>query len=111
MRHLEIDVVANLSQSLYGSFERTVVWRHVVINHGEDNRSGAQLQIRLNLTHVRVADNDVESPVFLAVSMRLVSGIDDRSLQGRFKPDLLLKKIGSLRDLEGNVRMGQTRRF
>ena len=46
----------------------------------------------------------MQTPVLLRVAMWLVTGVDDRPLDRRFQPDLLLKEVGSLAELIGNIR-------
>ena len=49
---------------------------------------------------VGVADDDVQPAVLLRVGVRLVAGVDDRALQRRLEPDLVLEEVGALADLE-----------
>ena len=74
-------------------------------------RGGAHLQEGGHLAQVGVPHDDVQPPVALRIGVRLVAGVDDGTLQGRLEPDLLLEELGSLRQLEGDVAPGVTRRL
>ncbi len=72
----------------------------LVLDHREDQRGRAELEIGRDLGEVGVADDDVQPPVLLRDCVRLVAGVDDRALQRRLEPDLDLEVVGPLGDLE-----------
>ena len=86
-----------------GLAEQPVVAQHVVLDHRQHDRRGADLQVGGDLAHVGVADDDVEPAVLLGVAVRLVAGVDDRALQRGLEPDLLLEEVGPLAELERHV--------
>ena len=73
---------------------------HVVLDHGQDQRRGPELQEGRHLGQVGVAHDDVETPVPVGVGVGLVPGVHQRPLQRRLQPHLLLEELGSLGDLE-----------
>ena len=58
------------------------------------------LQEGRDLRQVRVADDHVQPAVLLRIGVRFVAGVDDRPLEGRLEPDLLLEEVGPLAELE-----------
>ena len=72
----------------------------VVLDHRQHERRRADLEERGDLGQVGVADDDVQAAVLLRVAVRLVPGVDDRALERRLEPDLLLEEVGSLAQLE-----------
>src|ERR1022692_2347947 len=87
------------SSATGASIERSVS-RNLSLDHGEDQGGRAELQVGSDLAHIRVADDHMEPPVFLGVCVRLVPGVDDRSLQGGLEAHLHLEEVGPLADLE-----------
>ena len=63
----------------------------------------------LDLAHVGVADDDVEPAVLRRIAVRLVAGVDDRTLEGGLEADLLLEEVGPLGELERDCRDGRSR--
>ena len=80
-----------------GSAER------LVLDHVQHDHRGADLEEGGDLAEVGVAVDHVQPAVPLRVGVRLVTGVDDGSLQGRLQPDLDLEEVGSLGHLEGDV--------
>ena len=54
---------------------------------------------RGHLAHVGVADDAVQTPVFLRVGVRLVARVDDGPLQRGLQADLGLEEVGPLGEL------------
>ena len=76
------------------------VGQEAVLDHLQHDRGRAELQELRDLAEVRVADDHVQAPVLLGVRVRLVTGVDDRSLQRRLQSDLGLEEVGALGELE-----------
>ena len=83
-----------------GPADREVLVDEAVFDHREHDRGRADLQERRDLAQVRVADDHVQPAVLLRIGVRLVARVDDRALQRRLEPDLLLEEVGALADLE-----------
>ena len=49
----------------------------IVLDHGQDEGGGADLQEVGHLGEVGVAEDDVQAAVLLGVAVRLVTGVDD----------------------------------
>src|SRR3954451_19856366 len=73
------------------------------LDHREDERGGADLEVRGYLGEVGVADDDVQAAVLGRIRVRLVPGVDDRPLQRRLQADLDLEVVGPLAELEAVV--------
>ena len=96
--------MADLADRGDGVREREICAEDVVLDHREDDRRGADLQVRRHLAEVRVADDDVEAAVLLRIAVRFVARVDDGSLERGLQPDLFLEEVGALAQLEGDVR-------
>ena len=91
--------------------------KHLVLDHREHQRGGADLEIGGDLGQVGVTDDDVQPAVLVGVGVRLVAGVDDRPLERGLQADLDLEEVGALGDLEagaasrpGRCRPGRPRR-
>ena len=71
-----------------------------ILQGGEEERSGPELEEGLGLGQVRVTDDDVEAPVAGRVAVRLVPGVDDRPFQSGLEPDLFFEEVAALGELE-----------
>ena len=83
-----------------GARHDQVVAQEAGLDHRQDERGGAELEVRRDLAEVGVTDDDVETPVLRGVGVRLVAGVDDRPLQGGLEPDLDLEVVRALAQLE-----------
>ena len=79
---------------------REVLVDEVVLDHGQHDRGGADLQERGDLAEVGVAHDHVQAAVELRIGVGLVARVDDRALQRGLEADLLLEEVGPLADLE-----------
>ena len=77
-----------------------LVGQEVVFDHRQDECGRTDFQVGRDLGQVGVADDHVQPPVPLGVGVRLVAGVDDRTLQCCLEPYLDLEEVGPLRDLE-----------
>ena len=93
-------VVAHLTDRRHRVAEQPVVAEGAVLDHRQDDLRRPDLEERGDLGEVGVADDDVEPAVLLGVGVRLVAGVDDRTLQRRLQADLLLEEVGPLAQLE-----------
>ena len=90
----------HLVQRAHGVRQREVPGRAgVVLDHGQHDGGGADLQEGGDLRQVGVADDHVQAPEALGVGVGLVPCVDDRALQRRLEPDDLLEELGPLRNL------------
>ena len=89
--------------------EQPVVAELVVLDHRQHDRRRADLEIGGDLAHVGVADDHVQAAVLLRIAVRLVAGVDDRTLERRLETDLLLEEVGPLAELVRHV-VGRTTR-
>ena len=71
------------------------------LDHRQDDRSRAVLEVDRGLGAVGVADDDVQTAILLGVRMWFVAGVDDRPLERRLETDADLEVVGALADLEG----------
>ena len=65
----------------------------------QHQRGRAHLERRGDLAHVRVADDDVETPVLAAVGVRFVARVDERTAVHRVDADHHTEEIRALRNL------------
>ncbi len=87
-------------EGAYGLVDGQVDADEPVLDHGQDERRGAELEVGGDLREVRVADDHVEPAVLLGVGVRLVPGVDDGPLQRGLQADLDLEVVRALADLE-----------
>ena len=73
------------------------------LDEPEDQRRGAQPQVRGDLEHRRVADDHVQPTPPVRVGVRLVARVDDRAAQRGLQADLRLHVVGALRQLEARL--------
>ena len=92
-------VARDLAEGLDRIVEREVPVDEVVLDHGEDDRRGPDLEVVRHLRHVGVAHDHVEAPVLLGIGVRLVPGVDDGAGVHRLQADLGLEEVGPLGDL------------
>jgi len=78
--------------------QRIVPIEESIFDHVQDQRRRADLEVRRDLGHVRVAHDDVQTPVALGVGVGLVARVDDRARRGRGARDLLTDVLGALRE-------------
>ena len=71
-----------------------------VLDHREDQRGRADLEVGRDLRQVGVADDHVQPAVLVRVGVRLVAGVDDRALERGLEADLDLEVVGALAQLE-----------
>ena len=93
------EVARDLPEGLDRAVEREVPVDEVVLDHGQDDRRGPDLQVVRHLRHVGVAHDDVEPPVLLGVGVRLVPGVDDGAGVHGLQADLRLEEVRALGDL------------
>ena len=74
-----------------------------LLDHRQHQGGGADLEVRRHLGEVGVADDHVQPAVLLRVRVRLVAGVDDRSLQRGLEAHLDLEVVGPLAELEAVV--------
>ena len=72
----------------------------LVLDHREHDGRRPDLQERRDLGQVGVTDYHVQPAVLLRIGVRFVTRVDDRPLEGRLEPDLLLEEVGPLTELE-----------
>ena len=100
IRLLEGRVVGDLVQRADGLVDGQIDGDEAVLDHGQHQRGGAELEIGGDLGEVGVADDHVQPAVLLGVRVRLVAGVDDRPLERGLQADLDLEVVGALADLE-----------
>jgi hypothetical protein len=93
-------VVADPVQGVHRTVDGEVLADGPVLDHRQDQRRGAELEQVRDIAVVRVADDDVEPAVQVGHGVRLVTGVDDRPLQGGLEADLDLEEVAALADLE-----------
>ena len=93
----------HLAQRGDGCGEPELTGEGVVFDEGEHDRGGTDLQKGLELRHVGVAHDHMESSILAGIGVRLVTGVDDRAFERRLQPDLLFEEIGSLGELVWDV--------
>ena len=74
-------VEAHLTERRHWHERRQGLRHEVVVDHRQHQRGRAHLEVRLQLAHVGVADDDVQSPILARVGVRLIAGVDDRPLE------------------------------
>lgn len=97
---LEGGVVRHLVEGAYRLVDGEVHRDEAVLDHGEDQGRGAELEVGRDLREVGVADDHVEAAVLLGVGVGLVAGVDDGALEGGLEADLDLEVVGALAELE-----------
>ncbi|MEU9001969.1 hypothetical protein [Streptomyces sp. NPDC048551] len=97
---LEVRVVGDLVQGAHRLVHGQVHVDEPVLDHGQDQRGRAELEVRGDLGEVRVADDHVEPAVLLGVGVRFVPGVDDGPLEGGLQSHLDLEVVRALADLE-----------
>jgi hypothetical protein len=80
--------------------DREVDRDETLLDHRENQRGRAQLEVGRDLRQIGIADDHVQAAIFLRVGVGLVAGIDDRALERGLEPDLDLEEVGTLADLE-----------
>ena len=88
--------MADVADGLDRRLEAVVAVEVAVLDHVQDQRGGADLQIGRDLGHVGVAHDHVQAAVLLGVGVRLVPGVDDGAGRGRRARDLLADVLGPL---------------
>ena len=79
---LERRVVGDRAQRRDRLVHAEVAGDVAVLDHGEHERRGADLEVGRHLREVGVTEDHVQPAVLLRVGVRLVAGVDDRPLEG-----------------------------
>jgi hypothetical protein len=92
-------------------FAQLHVRRLAVLDHGEDQRRGAQPKVRGDLAQIRISNDDVQPAVLVRDGVRFIPGIDDGAPDGRFQPYFCFEKVCPLADLEAPVPAGHAQAY
>ena len=92
--------VGNLARGDDGIAQDDVVGQAAFLEQGEHERGRAEFQRRRKGAHVRVADEQMQPPIFAVVRERLVARIDDRAVELHPLIDVVDDVIGPLAELE-----------
>ena len=103
IRCLQVGSWETARSSPTGASMRQVGGQEAVLDHRQDQRGRAELEVGGDLAQVGVADDHVQAAVLLRVGVRLVAGVDDRPLERGLQADLDLEEVGALADLEAAV--------
>ena len=103
---LELGSWLSVCTARTGSASLRSVEAQAGLDHVQDQRRGAHLEVRGHLGEVRVADDDVQAAVLVRVGVRLVAGVDDAALERGLQADLDLDVVGALGELEAGLLAG-----
>ena len=92
----KIEITRNRANLADRVGDQHVLWVEVLFDECKDELGRADTHQCRHLTHVRVADDDMESTKVRRIAMGLISRIDDGSLDRRLESDFFLEEIGAL---------------
>ena len=96
-------VLGDRPQIGHGCLQGQVLGKEAVLDHRQDQRGRAELEIGGQLAHVGVTDDHVQPSVTLRIGVGLVPGVDDGPLERGLQADLHLEEVGTLGQLEART--------